>query len=129
LRIRMIGDKEEIQASGEKPTRSGLAHDDVDDVRAIEAAALTEELLLAVIVALRAKVKIPAEAAVGLDSRNRVLERPAGKSTGAMLDVVLSVIANAHREQLEQLAAVILVVDILGVELVIQPEEHGGVFR
>src|SRR5262249_19260697 len=105
----MIGNKEEIQASGEEPARGGLAHDDVDDVCAVEAAVLTEELLLAVIVQLRAKVKIPAEAAVGLDPRDRVLERPAGEGTGAVFDVVLSVIANAHREQFEQLTAVILV--------------------
>jgi hypothetical protein len=75
----MVGDKEEIQALGEEAARLGLAHDDIDDIRAVEGATLTKELLLAVIMALRAKLKGPAEAAVGFDARDRLLERPAGK--------------------------------------------------
>ena len=49
------------------------------------------------------------------------------KALGGGLDVGLGVGADAHGEQLEQLAPVVLVGRVLVVVLVVQPENHGRV--
>ena len=68
------------------------------------------------------------EVAVGIE-RDWLLKGPAGEGAGALFDVLLGVVADAHREQLEQLAAVVLV-DRTGVVLaVVQPVDHGRVAR
>ena len=54
----------------------------------------------------------------------RLLECPAGKGARGVLDVLLAVIAYAHREQLEQFSPVVLVWLAVPVLVVIQPEKH-----
>ena len=61
--------------------------------------------------------------------RDRVLERPAGERPRALLDVGLGVVADPHREQLEDLAAVVLVDRLRVVLVVVQPVDHGRIAR
>ena len=51
-------------------------------------------------------------------------DRPAREGSGAVLDVVLRVVADAHGEELQQLAAVVLVDRVLVVLAVVQPQDH-----
>ena len=58
-----------------------------------------------------------------LDGRVQLFELHAG----AILDIFLGVVADAHREELEQLAPVVFVVNALGVVVVVEPEDHGWI--
>ena len=104
-----------------------MTHDDVDDVRTIEVATLAQEHLLAVVVEVRTELELPVESTIGLRGRNGRLETPTRKRPRAVLDVVLGVVADTHREELEQLAAVILVVHPLGIGVIVEPEDHGRI--
>src|SRR4029453_10157719 len=86
--------------------RDRLLEDDVDDVLAVERAAAAEEGLLAGVV-LRG-VELELEDVVG----------PAGERARRLADVALGVVADTHREELEQLAPEVLVrmaLDVLAV--------------
>ena len=55
-----------------------------------------------------------------------------GEGAGALLDVLLGVVADAHGEEFQELAAKVLVDGVLVVVLVVQPDDHGripGEFR
>ena len=56
-----------------------------------------------------------------------VADGPAGECAGALLDVLLRVAADAHREELQQLAAEVLVDAAFVVVVVVEPDDHGGV--
>ena len=56
-----------------------------------------------------------------------IAEGPSRKGPGALFDVVLGIVAYPHREQLQQLPAIVLVYGVLVVVVVVQPEEHGRV--
>ena len=51
------------------------------------------------------------------------------KARAALLDVVLGVVADAHREELQQLSAVVLVDGALVVLVVVQPDDHRRIPR
>jgi hypothetical protein len=53
---------------------------------------------------------------------------PAGKGAGAGLDVVFAVVAHPHRKVFQELAAVIFVDGALMVVLIIESDDHGGIF-
>jgi hypothetical protein len=88
--------------------RDRLLEDDVDDVLAVERAGAAEERLLAEVV-LRG-VELELEHVVG----------PAGERARRLAHVALGVVADAHREQLEQLAAEVLVRVLLDVLAVVE---------
>src|SRR6202011_2199022 len=71
-----IRDKVLVQAHGHELGRAGLAHQDVDDVGAVEVATLAEEDLLAIVMQVGAELELPVESAIGLGSWNRVLQGP-----------------------------------------------------
>ena len=106
--LRFIGDKEIVEVAGQEPGRILLLDHDVNDVFAIEVAGLAQEMLFAVVVVFRLELIAPVETAhrltgwLGADS-------PAGKGAGCFLNVVLGVVADAHGEQLQQLAAPVFV--------------------
>src|SRR5439155_11875635 len=87
-----------------------LARNDGDDLFAIEPAGLAQEGLVTVVVVRIAVCKVPGDTPVGPDgvltgTHSHVLgvpQRPAGEGTGALLNILLSVVPNAHGEQLEQ---------------------------
>ena len=54
---------------------------------------------------------------------------PSGERTRGLADVVLGVIADAKREQLEQLAAEVLVRMVFDVLTVVQIHQHCGIFE
>ena len=105
-----------------------LLHDDVDDVLAVEVALVAEERLLAVVVVFRAIFELPREAAVR-QTRQLGLEGPAGERARCLADIHLGVVAGAEAEQLQQLAAPVLVHRGAVVLVVVQPEDHRRVLR
>ena len=94
--VRRVRHEVRVQAHRDELSRARLTHDDVDDVRTVEVAALTQEHLLAVVVQIGPELEFPVEPAIRLRRRNRVLERPTRECARAVLDVVLGVIADAH---------------------------------
>ena len=86
-----------------------------------------QEGLFGVVVVVVAILEEPVVAADG-PARQLGLDGPAGEGAGALADVNFGVIADAHAEQLQQLAAPVLV-DRVGVVLaVVQPVNHSRVF-
>ena len=62
---------------------------------------------------VRAELELPVVATERLGAEDRVLQVQPGEGAGAVLDVVLGVVADAEREQLQQLTTVVLVVDVV----------------
>ena len=112
--------------AGDEACGRGLLDDDVDYVPAVEIARLAEERLLTVVVVIFDELEIGRVVAHGVE-RQRLPERPAGEGAGSGLDVILRVVADTHREQLEQLTPVVLVDRALVIFIVVQPEDHGGI--
>ena len=81
------------------------------------------------------ELEVPGDAAIGPDrvslgAQRHVLgvaDGPARERAGGLLDVLLGVVADAHREQLEQLAPEVLVDRAPVVVVVVQPHDHRGV--
>ena len=126
--LRLVGDEEVVQVPRDEARRALLPHDLVDDVLALQPARHAQELLLAVVVVLRPVEERRVVAAVGIQ-RDRLPEGPAGEGVGRVLDVGLAVVADPHREEFQQLAAVVLVRGVAVVLAVVQPEDHGRVLR
>ena len=95
----------------------GLLEDDADDVVAVERALLAEERLLTEVM-LRG-IELIREDVVG----------PAREGAGRFTDVALGVVADAHREQLEQFAPEVLVRVRLHVLAVVEIDEHRGILE
>ena len=57
-----------------------------------------------------------------------VADRPAGERAGRLPNVLLCVVAHAHREQLQQLSSVVLVDGPVVIVVVVEPDDHGWVF-
>ena len=112
--------------AADEPGGGGLADDDVNDVLAVEVADLTEEGLLAFVVVLFLVLELPGVAAVGLAGQLRA-DGPAGEGPGALANVHLGVVADAHGEELKELTSPVLVDGVTVVFVVVQPEDHGGV--
>ena len=121
--LRLVGDEEVVQVPADEPAASRLLHDDVEDVLAVEPPLVAEEDLLAVVVVFRPILELPGEPAVGC-ARDLGLEGPAGEGAGAFANIGLGVVAGAEAEQLQQLAAPVLVDRGAVVLLVVQPEHH-----
>jgi hypothetical protein len=76
-----------------------------------------------VIVIFRAILKLPGKPTIGR-ARDLGRESPTSEGPGAFTNVRLGIIAGAKAEQLEQLAAPVLVDRVSVVLLVVQPEDH-----
>ena len=87
-----------------------------------EVPALAEERLRAVVV--HAAVVVEAAGAVGV-----LAERPAGERARRLADVLLGVVADAEREQLHQLARVVLVGVRFDVDVVVEVAQHRRILR
>ena len=112
----------------DEPERRLLLHHDVYDVLTVQVAGMTQERLLAPVVVFREELELRRVIAMRVE-RNRLRERPSRERARRILDVVLRVVADAHAEQLKQLAAPVLV-RLVGVILtVVQPVVHRGVSR
>ena len=111
-----------------KTACGGLPDDDVDDVAAVEPARLAQEGLDPVVVLLLAALEAGVVVAVGIQG-DGLGECPARERAGRVLDVQLGVAADAHREELQQLASVVLVRLAAHVLVVVQPVDHGRVAR
>ena len=122
LRLGVHVDEERQQLGREQLRRRRLLEDDVDDVVAAEVPGLAEERLGAVVV--HAAVVVEAAGAVGV-----LAERPAGERARRLADVLLGVVADAQREQLHQLARVVLVGMRLDVDVVVEVAQHRRVLR
>ena len=133
--VDFVGDEELVQPSAHETGCGGLLDDDVYNVLAIEIAALAEEGLFRVVVVVGPELELPRDAAVrpyrSPHSSQRhvlgVLDCPSRERARGLLDVLLGVVADPHREELEQLATVVLVDGVLVVVVVVQPVEHRGI--
>ena len=105
-----------------------LPHDDLYDLLAVQVAAVAQEGLEAVVVQLLAVYEVR-PGLVGGVLGDRLCYRPACERPGRALDVVLCVVADAHREKLQQLPPVVLVRLAIHVLVVVEPEDHGRVPR
>ena len=103
-------------------------HDDLYDLLAVQVAAVAQEGLEAVVVQLLAVYEVR-PGLVGGVLGDRLCYRPACERPGRALDVVLCVVADAHREKLQQLPPVVLVRLAIHVLVVVEPEDHGRVPR
>ena len=72
---------------------------DVDDVLALETPCVAQVSLLTVVVVVDVEEELARE----------VVEAPAGKGAGTFADILLAVVADAHREALHQLPGKVLV--------------------
>ena len=130
-----VGGEKLEQAGADEIGGGVLFGDDVDDVVAVEMAGFAQEGFFAVVVVLVAVIEMPGDASVGPDgvflgADGHILgvaEGPAGESAGAFFDVVLGVVADAHRKEFQQFAAVVFVDGAAVVVVVVQPDQHGGV--
>ena len=121
--------------AGDEARRCFLLADYVHHILAIEVARLAEEELLIMVVVVLVIVELPRDVAIRsrrvvahLDGHIvRVDHAPARKGAGALLDILLGVVAHTHREQLENLPTVVLVDRAFVVVLVVQPHQHAGV--
>ena len=111
-----------------EPRSRLLTGDDVYDVLAIEASAMAEKLFLAIVVVILAIQESGLEVPEGIQ-RQRLFECPAGEGSRGILDVVLGVVPYSHREQLQNLAAIVLVDGIPVILVVVEPVDHGRVAR
>ena len=90
------------------------------------------KVLTLCVVVVRPVFEVPRDRAVGIEgvlagAHGHVIgvaQGPAGERAGALLDVLLRVVADAHREQLDQLAPVVLVHRLHVVVVVVQEEQH-----
>ena len=121
--LRLVRHEEVVKVAGNEGGGGGMFADDVDDVFAVEVARLAEESLLAVVVVFRQVLELPVVAAYGATGQLG-LKGPAGKGAGGFANVDLGVGADAHAEQLQQLAAPVLVDGIGMVFKVVQPVDH-----
>ena len=124
--LRLVGDEEIVQVARHELRRRGLSDYDLDYVLAVEAPRLPEKSLHAVIVVVRAVGELRPVLAVRV-AGDRLNEGPAGEAQACVLDVVLRIVAHAHREELEELAGVVLVGLALVVLLVVKPVQHGRI--
>ena len=130
--VHLIGGEELEQPGANETSRCLLTGDNANDVLTVEIARLTQERLLAIVVVPVAELEVPGDTAVGPDrilagAHRHVLgipQRPAGEGAGALLDVVFRVVADAHGEQFEQFAPVVLVDGAIVVIGVVQPQQH-----
>ena len=131
--LRLVGNEVAVQVAGDESRRRRLLRDDVDDVIAVEVAGLAQERLGALVMVFGVVHELRVVTAVGLP-RNVVRDGPTGERAGAFLYVVLGVVelavhAHAHREQLQELPAVVLVDRALVTQTVIKEENHRRVAR
>src|SRR4030095_9662362 len=105
-----------------------LLDNDVDNVLAIPVARLTQEGLHAVIM-----VSPVVDEAGGIDpigvAGDGSADGPAREGAGTLFDVILRIVgvpvhAHSHREQLQELTAVVLVNGTLVAHAVVQVEDH-----
>ena len=111
-----VGAEEFEEAGGDVFGAGGLFENDVDDVFAGEITGVAEEGFGAVVVF--AEVEDEGVADVG----------PAGKGTGGFLDVVFGVVADAEGEEFHEFTRVVFVGMLFDVLVVVEVDEHAGVF-
>ena len=89
---------------------------------------MAEKFLFAIVVVFRPVLELPREPAIRR-ARDFGLEGPAGEGAGSLANVLLGVVAGAEAEQLQQLAAPVLVDRGPVVLVVVEPEHHRRVGR
>ena len=115
--LRFVGHEEAVKMSGYEPGRRRLPAYDVYYVLAVEASSVTEKGLLAVIVIIGPVLEAPVLPPERLDEHLidaeclelGVVHGPTCEGAGRLSDIVFGVVAHAHREQLQQLPAEVLV--------------------
>ena len=115
--VDLVANKEPIHLGGDELGGDGPRQDDVDDVLAVERARPAEKRLRAKVVLL----------AIELELQHVV--RPPRERTRRLANVALAVVAHAHREELEQLAAEVLVGMRLDVLAVVEEHEHRRILQ
>ena len=129
--LRLVGHKEVVEVAGDEAGGGRLLADDADHILAVPVAGFAQEGLV-----LLDMVEAVVEEAVGIAAigiaGDGVGDGPAGKSLGAGFHIVLAIVglavhADAHREQLQQFPAPVLVDRLFVAELVVQVVEHGRV--
>src|SRR5215467_8887300 len=136
LLVHLVGSEELEQAGADEAGRRLLASNNNDDVLTVEPAGLAQEGFYTVVVVVVPVLEMPVDATVGpygVPARPHrhilgVPQGPSGEGPGALLNVLLGVMANTHREKLQKLPAIVLVDCILVIVVVIQPDNHGRVF-
>ena len=124
--LRLVRDEEVVKVPAQELPGRRLLHDDVNDVFAVEVARLAEERLLAVVVVPVAVLEARMIEQIW-HSWQRIGVCPARECASRHLHIVLGVVADAHREQLHQLAAIVLVWRAIVVVAVVQPVDHSWV--
>src|SRR5207237_3977330 len=100
--------KESIDLCRHELRGDRLREDGVDDVLAVEGSGPAEKRLLAEVVL------------IGVEPEREHVVGPAGERARGLANVALRVVADAHREQLEELAAEVLVRVLLDVLAVVE---------
>src|SRR5438132_712556 len=95
--FRLVADKESNQLGAHKFGGGGLLKDNPQPVVAVEWTRFPEHLLYARIVLIR------------IELNDTVVNFPAGKAAGQLLDVLLAVVSEPQAEELHHLAGEILV--------------------
>ena len=126
--LRLIGDKEIVQMARQESGGGRLLRHNVDDLLPVERAGFAQKGFLAVVVILGAVLKAPVEPPQRI-AGDLGADGPAGKGAGRFLDILLGVVAHAHREQLQQFAAPVFVDRAAVVAVVVQPENHRRIAR
>src|SRR5207249_12173971 len=111
--LHVISDEEVVHMSRDESRGGRLLDNDVDNVLAIPVARLTQEGLHAVIMISRVVDEAGGIDPIGV-ARNGRTDGPARKGAGTLFDVILRVVgmsvhAHPHREQLQELTAIVLV--------------------
>ena len=116
----LVGYEEAVEVAGDEPGTGRIFSDEPDDVFTVVVAGVTQECLVGVVVVILTILEEPVVAADGPPGQLR-LNGPAGEGTGAVPYVVFGVVANAHAEEFQELAAPVLVNGVGVVVVVVQP--------
>jgi hypothetical protein len=96
-------------------SRGRLLQNDLQPLVAIKRTRLSQHVLVAIVVLVRVELEFT------------VLNFPAGKAAGELLNVLLAVVAHSQTKQLHHLAGKVLVGMNLAVGCRIKIQQHGGV--
>ena len=130
--VGLVRDEVEVEAQRDEAGGAAVPADDLDDIFAVEVARLAQERLLAIVVIRFVVLELPRNIAVRAHRVVahlqghvfRVGDRPACERPGALLHVLLGVVADTHRKEFEYFPPVVLVDTAPVVVLVVEKEDH-----
>ena len=117
LRRKVVAHQEAIEFAGNEIRRGGLGEDDVQDLLPAERPGVSKHGFLAAIV-LRV-----------VDVEGEIVVAPSGKGAGGFANVLLGIVADAHGEQLHELATEILVRAAFQVLPGVEKDQHRRIAR